>query len=89
MARTERTGWGINPAEPDENPRRCPDCGVVLAAGHARCRPCFLRLEAEYQRKTERDWMRRNFPEFRPRDLFPEDYWEQTEIKNTSVKEGR
>lgn len=68
--------------------RYCPDCGVVLAAGHARCRPCFLRLEAEYQRKTERDWMRRNFPEHRPRDLFPEDYWEPTEIKNTSVKEG-
>ncbi len=32
--------------------------------------------------------MRRNFPEFRPRDLFPEDYWEQLEIKNTTVKEG-
>lgn len=31
--------------------------------------------------------MRRNFPEFRPRDLFPEDYWEQSEIKNTTVKE--
>ena len=66
--------------------RYCPDCGVVLAAGHTRCRPCFLRLEAEYQRKTERD---RNFPEHRPQDLFPEDYWEPAEIKNTSVKEGR
>ena len=32
--------------------------------------------------------MRRNFPEFRPRDLFPEDGWEQSEIKTTSVKEG-
>ena len=61
--------------------RYCPDCGEVLAAGHARCRPCFRRFEAEYQRKTERDWMR-------PRDLFPEDYWEQTEIKKTTVKEG-
>ena len=67
--------------------RYCPDCGVVLAAGHARCRQCFLRLEAEYQRKTERDWMRRNFPKHRPRDLFPEDYWEPAEIKNTSEKE--
>lgn len=33
--------------------------------------------------------MRRNFPDFRPRDLFPEDYWEPAENKNTSVKEGR
>jgi len=32
--------------------------------------------------------MRRNYPEFRPRDLFPEDYWEQPEIKTTSMKEG-
>lgn len=32
--------------------------------------------------------MRRNFPEFRPRDLFPEDYWEQTEIMTTNAKEG-
>ena len=32
--------------------------------------------------------MRRNFPGFRPRDLFPVDYWEQTEIKKTTVKEG-
>lgn len=32
--------------------------------------------------------MRRNFPEFRPRDLFPEDYWEQSEIKKDNVKEG-
>lgn len=31
--------------------------------------------------------MARNFPEFRPRDLFPEDYWEQSEAKRTSVKE--
>ena len=68
--------------------RYCPDCGVVLAAGHARCRPCFLRLEAEYQRKTERDWMRRNFPEHRPRDLCPEAYCDPADIKNKSVKEG-
>lgn len=59
--------------------RYCPDCGEVLAAGHARCRQCFRRFEAEYQRKTERDWMRRNFPE---------DYWEQSEIEKTTVKEG-
>lgn len=32
--------------------------------------------------------MRRNFPAFRPRDLFPEDGWEPSEIKTTSVKEG-
>ena len=56
--------------------RFCPDCGVTLEAGHARCRPCFRKFEAGYQRKTERDWMQRNFPEYRPRDLFPEDYWE-------------
>ena len=68
--------------------RYCPDCDEVLAAGHARCRTCFRRFEAEYQRKTERDWMRRNFQEFRPRDLFPEDYWEQSEIEKTTVKEG-
>lgn len=67
--------------------RRCPDCGVLLEVGHARCRPCFLRFEAKYQRYTERAWMARNFPEFRPRDLFPEDYWEQSEAKRTSVKE--
>lgn len=68
--------------------RHCPDCGEVLAAGHARCRPCFRRFEDEYQRKTERDWMRRNFAEFRPRDLFPEDGWEPMEIKRVNVKEG-
>ena len=68
--------------------RFCPDCGVLLKAGHARCRPCFLRVEAEYQRYTERAWMTRNYPEFRPRDLFPEDYWEQVGAKTTDVKEG-
>lgn len=68
--------------------RFCPDCGVVLAAGHARCRPCFLRFEAEYQRYTERIWMMRNYPDFRPRDLFPEDYWEQIEATKISVEEG-
>ena len=49
---------------------------------------CFLRVEAEYQRYTERAWMTRNYPDFRPRDLFPEDYWEQVEAKKTDVKEG-
>lgn len=68
--------------------RHCPDCGVLLAAGHARCRPCFLRFEAKYQRYTERAWMTRNYPDYRPRDLFPEDYWEQAEAKKTSMKEG-
>ena len=67
--------------------RHCPDCGVLLEAGHARCRPCFLRFEDKYQRYTERAWMTRNYPDFRPRDLFPEDYWEQVEAKTTSVKE--
>ena len=38
-----------------------------------RCRPCFLQFEARHQRLTERFWMERNYPEFRPRDLFPED----------------
>lgn len=32
--------------------------------------------------------MRRNFPKFRPRDLFPEDGWEPMEIKRVNVKEG-
>ncbi len=32
--------------------------------------------------------MRRNFPEFRPRDLFPEDGWDQTENSKPDVKEG-
>ena len=32
--------------------------------------------------------MRRNFPEFRPRDLFPEDYWEPSEIKTPSYEGG-
>lgn len=53
--------------------RYCPDCGVVLEAGHARCRSCFLLFEARHQRLTERSWMERNYPEFRPHDLFPED----------------
>lgn len=68
--------------------RFCPDCGVLLKAGHARCRPCFLRVEAEYQRYTERAWMARNYPDFRPRDLFPEDYWEQVEAKKEDRREG-
>lgn len=61
--------------------RPCPDCGVLLEAGHARCRPCFLRFEAEYQRKTERDWMTRNYPELRPRELFPEDGWDEQAMR--------
>lgn len=61
--------------------RNCPDCGVQLEAGHARCRPCFLRFEAEYQRKTERDWMTRNYPELRPRELFPEDGWDEATMR--------
>ena len=61
--------------------RHCPDCGVLLEAGNARCRPCFLRFEAEYQRKTERDWMTRNYPELRPRELFPEDGWDEQAMR--------
>lgn len=61
--------------------RHCPDCGVLLEAGRARCRPCFLRFEAEYQRKTERDWMTRNYPELRPRELFPEDGWDEQAMR--------
>ena len=53
----------------------------MLEAGHARCRPCFLRFEAEYQRKTERDWMTRNYPELRPRELFPEDGWDEQAMR--------
>lgn len=53
--------------------RFCPDCGALLEAGHARCRSCFLKFEARYQRLSERLWMERNYPEFRPCDLFPED----------------
>lgn len=67
--------------------RHCPDCGEVLAAGHARCRPCFLRFEAEHQRYTERAWMTRNYPEFRPRDLFPEDGWGEQEQQANEKKE--
>lgn len=63
--------------------RHCPDCGVLLEAGHARCRQCFLRFEAEYQRKTERDWMTRNYPELRPRELFPEDGWDEMAMRET------
>lgn len=65
--------------------RFCPDCGVLLEAGHARCRPCFLRVEAEYQRYTERAWMTRNYPDFRPRDLFPEDGWDEKEQRTKEV----
>lgn len=61
--------------------RRCPDCGVLLEAGHARCRPCFLRFDAAYRRKTERDWMMRNYPELRPRELFPEDGWDEMAMR--------
>lgn len=35
----ERTGWGINPAELDENPRRCPKCEAPILPGRALCHP--------------------------------------------------
>lgn len=68
--------------------RYCPDCGVVLAAGRAQCHACYLRAQALTQCATERAWMARNFPGFRPRDLFPEDGWDEQE-KQVSEKEVR
>ena len=42
--------------------------------GRAQCHDCYLRAQARAQCATERAWMVRNFPGYRPRDLFPEDY---------------
>ena len=74
-----RTGWGINPAEPDENPRRCPKCETPILPGRALCHPCYVRAEQQRRAFTERAWMTRNYPDYRPRSLFPEDY-DQEEV---------
>ena len=72
--RPARPGWGIDPAAPDPEPRRCPTCGTPILPGRAQCHDCYLRTEQRVRAYTERAWMTRNFPGYRPRDLFPEDY---------------
>lgn len=74
-----RAGWGINPAELDENPRRCPKCEAPILPGRALCHPCYVRAEQQRRAFTERAWMTRNYPSYRPRSLFPEDY-DQEEV---------
>ena len=74
-----RAGWGINPAELDENPRRCPKCEAPILPGRALCHPCYVRAEQQRRAFTERAWMTRNYPNYRPRSLFPEDY-DQEEV---------
>lgn len=83
-----RPGWGVDPSVPDPEPRRCPSCGVAILPGRAQCHTCYLRAQAITQCATERAWMCRNFPEFRPRDLFPEDGWDEQE-KQSTEKEVR
>lgn len=51
--------------------RYCPDCGVELEAGHARCRPCFVRDQDAMRNLSERAWFERNCPGFRPARIFP------------------
>lgn len=68
-----RPGWGVDLSVPDPDPRLCPKCGVPVQAGHVHCKECFFRETARLQCLTERAWMERNYPGFRPRDLFPED----------------
>lgn len=72
--RRARAGWGIDPAAADPDPRRCPSCGTPILPGRAQCHACYLRFQARAQCTTERAWMARNFPEYRPKRLFPEDY---------------
>ena len=74
--RRARAGWGVDPAAVDPEPRRCPSCGTPILPGHAQCHACYLRAQARAQCATERAWMTRNYPGYRPRDLFPEDYGE-------------
>lgn len=74
-----RAGWGIDPAELDENPRRCPRCEAPILPGRALCHPCYVRAEQQRRAFTERAWMTRNYPDYRPRSLFPEDY-DQEEV---------
>ena len=75
----ERAGWGIDPAELDDNPRRCPQCATPILPGRALCHPCYVRAEQQRRAFTERAWMTRNYPDYRPRSLFPEDY-DQEEV---------
>lgn len=72
--RPVRPGWSVDPAAADPDPRRCPSCGVPILPGRAQCHACYLRSQARAQCATERAWMTRNFPEYRPQRLFPEDY---------------
>ena len=78
-AADSRPGWGIDPTVPDPDPRRCPSCGVAILPGRALCRPCYVKTEQQRRAFTERAWMTRNYPGYRPRSLFPEDY-DQEEV---------
>ncbi len=71
--RPVRPGWGVDPAAADPEPRRCPSCGTPILPGRAQCHDCYLRTEQQVRAYTERAWMTRNYPGYRPRDLFPED----------------
>jgi len=71
-----REAWGVDLSSPDPDPRRCPTCGVEILPGRAQCRTCYTRAEWRNRCATERAWMTRNFPGYRPRTLFPEDYEE-------------
>nr|DAK99638.1 MAG TPA: RNA polymerase II-like protein [Caudoviricetes sp.] len=74
-----KPGWGIDPTVPDPDPRRCPSCGVAILPGRAQCHACYLRAAQLARAYTERVWMTRHHPDYRPRSLFPEDY-DQEEV---------
>ena len=74
-----KPGWGIDPTVPDPDPRRCPSCGVAILPGRAQCHACYLRAAPLARAYTERVWMTRHHPDYRPRSLFPEDY-DQEEV---------
>ena len=78
-AADSRPGWGIDPTAPDKNPRRCPTCDATILPGRALCHPCYVKTEQQHRAWTERAWMTRNYPDYRPRSLFPEDY-DQEEV---------
>ena len=78
-ASASRPGWGIDPTVPDPDPRRCPSCGVAILPGRPQCRSCYVKAEQQYRAFTERAWMTRNYPGYRPSSLFPEDY-DQEEV---------
>ena len=52
-----------------------------MATAHARAGWGINPAELEQQRRAfmERAWMTRNYPDYRPRSLFPEDY-DQEEV---------